>query len=508
MTRRLMFAIAAVVLCLSAAALWPRLARYERHHDHILGTSLDLAIVADSAAAADRAEAAALAEIARLDRILSGYSPESEFSRWARTLGEPHRVSPELFDVLALFDEWRARTAGALDPAAEAVVRVWQTAAQRQQVPTPADVASAIADVRQTHWTLDPAARTATRRSATPLRLNSFVKSYIVERAAAAAQAVRGVRGVMVNIGGDLVVRGAVDETVALTDPRAPADNASPMDRVTVRDRAVATSGGYRRGVEIAGQRHSHIVDPRTGQPAGHVLSATVVSRQATNAGALATAFCVLAPEESAALAATVPGVDYLLVLADGRRIASEGWPALSDGTATWGLPDPIEPVHAAAPATWDPAFALTVSLELAQPGAGARRPYVAVWVEDKDRFPVRTLAVWYERDHPKWLPDLRAWYRGDRLRGMAEGTTLVGSISSATRPPGRYTLAWDGKDNQGRPVKAGEYTIYIEAAREHGTYQIMKQAMTFPGAARKVVIPGNPEVTAASIDYHLVASR
>ena len=136
MTRRLMFAVAAVVLCLSAAALWPRQARYERHHDHILGTSLDLAIVADSAAAADRAEAAALAEIARLDRILSGYSPESEFSRWARSVGEPHRVSPELFDVLALFDEWRARTAGALDPAAEAVVRVWQTAAQRQQLPT------------------------------------------------------------------------------------------------------------------------------------------------------------------------------------------------------------------------------------------------------------------------------------------------------------------------------------------------------------------------------------
>ena len=45
----------------------------------------------------------------------------------------------------------------------------------------------------------------------------------------------------------------------------------------------------------------------------------------------------------------------------------------------------------------------------------------------------------------------------------------------------------WFGTDNQGRPVKAGTYTVNIEAAREHGTYQIIKQTMDFPGVARQI---------------------
>jgi thiamine biosynthesis lipoprotein len=54
-----------------------------------------------------------------------------------------------------------------------------------------------------------------------------------------------------------------------------------------------------------------------------------------------------------------------------------------------------------------------------------------------------------------------------------------------------------------GKAVKPGTYTVLIEAAREHGTYQIMRQDMDLSGVARKVELPGNVEVSAASLDYH-----
>jgi hypothetical protein len=317
-----------------------------------------------------------------------------------------------------------------------------------------------------------------------------------------------GIHGVMVNSGGDLVVHGDWQEQVAIADPRASADNAAPLETIAVEDRAVATSGGYRRGVDIAGRHFSHIVDPRTGRTTGHVLGATVVAPRATDAGALATAFCVLSPDESAALASTIPDVEFLLVLADGSFVESGGWRALTASRPALALPAPAATVRAAGQATWDPKFELAVDLELARPDGRARRPYVAVWIEDKDRFPVRTLAVWYQSDHSKWLADLRAWYRGDRLRSLAEGTSILGTVSSATRSPGKYSLVWDGNDNQGRPVKAGTYTINIEAAREHGTYQIMKQTMDFPGVARHVDLPGNVEISGASLDYHPIGNR
>jgi thiamine biosynthesis lipoprotein ApbE len=422
------------------------------------------------------------------------------------SLGQPLAVSPELFDTLDRFDRWRERTNGALDAAAETVSGVWKAAASAGRMPASADLAAAVASVRQSHWQLDPSARTATHLDRAPLMLNSFTKSLIVDRAAARGLAQSGVRGLVVNAGGDLVTRGDWTETVDVTDPQASADNARPLTSLAVRDRAVATSGGYRRGFDINGLHYSHIVDPRTGQPVGHVLSATVVAPAGADAGALATAFCVLTPDESERLAATMPGIDFMLVLADGRRIESAGWRALRGPAAPprdrlW----PDDTAHAAGQTLWKPDYELSVSLEIAPQAFRAQRPYVAVWIEDKDRYPVRTLSVWYSDRQSRYLPELKAWYRDDRLRNMTEGSDILNSVSSATRGPGRYSLVWDGKDTAGKLVKAGMYTVLIEAAREHGTYQIMRQDMDFSGVAKKIELPGNVEVSAATLDYHRV---
>ncbi len=465
------------------------------HHENVLGTSLELKFVASSLAEAERAEAAALAEIDREAKILSAYDPGSEFSRWMKTSQQTVAVSPELFEVLSLFDQWRGRTGGALNPSAEVVSRVWKAAAAKQQLPSANELAAAAETARQTHWTLNATTRTATRLSNAPLALNSFAKSYIVSRAADAAMKAAQLRGAVVNIGGDLVVRGQLTEPVAIADPKSDAENSDPMTKVLIRNRAVATSGNYRRGVQIGDRWYSHIVDPRTAQPVDHVISATVVAPNAADAGALATSFCVLKPEESLELAASLPGVECLLVAKDGEQFASRGWNALE------------APRKAAAAAvvpgiqTFDASFELVINLELAHLEAQrARRPFVAVWIEDKDKFPVRTVALWF--DKARWLPDLKSWYRGDRLRAMAEGTDITSSVSSATRSPGKYTLKWDGKDDKGKLVKPGKYTVLIEAAREHGTYQLIRQEMDFSGVPKQINLPGNVEITSASLDY------
>ena len=80
-----------------------------------------------------------------------------------------------------------------------------------------------------------------------------------------------------------------------------------------------------------------------------------------------------------------------------------------------------------------------------------------------------------------------------------------MNSISSATRPPGKYKLRWDGKDNTGKYVKAGKYTVVIEASREHGTYQLIRQEMDFNGVPKQIDLPGNIEIASASLDYHKI---
>jgi thiamine biosynthesis lipoprotein ApbE len=494
----------AAALSLSAAPTigHDRLHTFQR--ENVLGTSFEMKVRAASADAASRAETAAMREIVRESTVLSSWDDSSEFSRWFRTRGQAVAVSPELFDVLGAFDTWRERTGGALDAAAESVSRAWKVAAQQGRTPSREEMDRAVGAVRQPHWKLDSVAGTATHLSDTPLALNSFVKSYIMDRAIDVALDTPGVTAAVLNIGGDLVIRGSWAEPVNLADPRSDAENSAPVERLVVSDRAIATSGGYRRGFDIAGRHYSHIVDPRTGQSTSHILSATVIARRPVDAGAMATAFCVLTPEESGRLAATIPGTEFLLITAEGARIASPGWNRYEAARPAFTAAAKPAPSPSPAPQFADAGMELNIAFDVGQIGGGARRPYVAVWIEDKDKFPVRTLALWYQKQ--RWLPELHIWYRDDRMRAMAEGNQITASVASATRPPGKYTLKWDGKDNGGKPVRPGKYIVNIEAAREHGTYQIMRQEVEFDGNRKQFQLPGNQEISSATIDYRKAA--
>ena len=463
------------------------------HHENVLGTSLELKLKTANNAKAAKAEAAVLHEIDRENHILSAWSSSSEFSRWTRTHNTPIHVSPELFEVLSLFDRWRDQTDGALDASAETASRTWKLASVENRQPTKVELQKAIEIMQRPHWKLDTVHRTATHLDDAPIALNSFAKSYIAGHAADAALAA-GATGVLLNIGGDIVLRGAIAERVAITDPRAAAENDEPIDVVRLSNRTIATSGDYRRGFNIHGTHYSHILDPRTAQPAENVLSSTVIAADPSTAGALATAFSVMTPEQSRHIASSLPNVDYMLVLRDGRTIASPNW-SLRE------LPRVMAAAY--APAKKDaPSLDLLINLELARlDDPRYRRPYVAVWIEDGDHFPVRTLALWFQK--PRWLPELKSWYRADQVRNLSEGTDISTTLSSATRSPGKYTLRWDGKDNAGKPVKPGKYTVMIEAAREHGTYGIIKQEINWDRKTPAQFTPaGNKEIASASFDY------
>lgn len=280
--------------------------RHAFHYEHVLGTSLELQVVAADADAARRAEAATLAEIDRLAAILSGWTPASELARWQATWNVDVPVSPELAEVLALAEAWRVGTRGAFDAAAVA----------RAAVP------------HGPLWTVDGTRGVARRLTRLAVSLDALAKGYVVERAAACARAVDGVTQVLLNVGGDLRHHGPRALVVGITDPRAPAENAPPLAVVRLRDAALATSGGYRRGAMVAGRTVSHILDPRTGRPAERVLSASVVAPDCATADALSTAFSVLTPAESVALADEIPGVGCLLVEADGTITTNAPWRA------------------------------------------------------------------------------------------------------------------------------------------------------------------------------------
>ena len=292
------------------------------HFENVLGTSLDLKIIASSEAAASTAESKVLAEINRLNDILSSRE-SSEFNVWRSSHGESIEISAELREVLQHFEEWNVKTDGALNPASEHIANMWAS-----EIPSEVARENAVNEVNQAHWSLDE--NGATRLTDTELKLHSFTKSYVMEKAAEKAMKEEGVAGVVVNIGGDFVVKGDWTEKIGVSNPRNDAENAEVLGYIQVNNQAVATSGDYRRGSDIDGVHYSHIMDPRTAEPASEVISATVAHEDAVTAGALATAFNVLGVAASIDLAAQYPEASYLIVDKEGAEYRSENWPATS----------------------------------------------------------------------------------------------------------------------------------------------------------------------------------
>ena len=142
--------------------------------------------------------------------------------------------------------------------------------------------------------------------------------------------------------------------------------------------------------------------------------------------------------------------------------------------------------------------FELNIELELSRFEGRSLRPLVAVWVENEKSEPVRTLALWYNNN--RWLPDLKRWYA--KHFEKLQKPVFTDAVSGATRSAGKYTIKWDMKDDSGNTVEPGKYTVYIEAVRERGTYQLINREIELNEDPKRIELEGGIEIASAFIEY------
>lgn len=464
------------------------------HRDHVLGTSLDATLVASTREQGEAFLDCVVTETERLAKILSSYDEHSELARLLAS-GRSPVASRELREVLESCAEWQRKSGGAFDVRVGELLATWKAAQNSGTPPEPALLASLVARMRESTWQIDAKTGAIELIGRPQLVLNSFAKSYILQSSLEAARhATPAVSAGVLAIGGDLQTFGVPPQAnawrIAIADPAHPAENATPLCMLSLGCAGVATSAGYARGFEIAGKHYSHIIDPRSGMPATSVASATVVAKDAVSAGPLATTLCVLTPEEGLALVAKLAGTECMIVTADGKQHSSPGMAAhLAGGAAT--------PVAASArKGGWPQGGDVQVKFTLPEVKArGYRRPYVAIWIENQQLQLVRTVVIW--GNERRWLNEMSHWIEASGYDGRSAHAT-----TRATRAPGEYTVVWDGLDDAGKPVAAGDYIVCIEIAREHGGHTIARRAIPCGGKAAKLPIPRNGELAAGEVAY------
>jgi hypothetical protein len=189
--------------------------------------------------------------------------------------------------------------------------------------------------------------------------------------------------------------------------------------------------------------------------------------------------------------------IEYLIITKNGERIESPNWKLLQVSKKTIDTQKTSYSEELLIEKEWK--NELVINLELSEQEGYAKRPFAAVWIEDKDKVTVKTIALWYNK--PRWLRDLREWFRRNG-NTLTTDPSAFSSTTSATRSPGNYTLKWDGKDDKGNILKPGKYTIYFEAVREHGGYDLLHQEINCTDKAQQFNLKGNVEIAGVSLDY------
>jgi thiamine biosynthesis lipoprotein len=116
--------------------------------------------------------------------------------------------------------------------------------------------------------------------------------------------------------------RGPRAWTVAIRDPRREGEVVAVLP---LQDVAISTSGDYERFFERDGVRCHHLLDPRTGKSPDAVRSVTVIADDGLTTEALSKTVFVLGVEQGLRFIEAQPGVDAVIVDAQGALHYSAG---------------------------------------------------------------------------------------------------------------------------------------------------------------------------------------
>jgi thiamine biosynthesis lipoprotein len=224
-----------------------------------------------------------------LDGQLSHYNKRSEISYINATAWrEPVLVEPALFQLLHYARDMWVLTDGALDVTMGPLALAWGFFSGDVAEPPPGAIDQARALCGMEHVTLDPDQRLiALDRQGVRIDLGALGKGYTIDRAVELLRE-RGVQAGFLSAGGSSAFGYGLAGgwPVRVADPYHPDREPSV---VHLDDQAVSTSGPAEQSVTAGGVRRSHLIEPKTGEPSGSDVTATVIAPTALEAEALST---------------------------------------------------------------------------------------------------------------------------------------------------------------------------------------------------------------------------
>lgn len=299
-------------------------ADWYRDTREMMGTRVDVELWADDAAKAELVINDAMAAMEQVDWMMNPLDPDSELSAVNRAAyDQPVQVPEDIYTVVkrALF--YSAVSDGAFDISFASVGQFYDYRAgqapsdelvsqHREQINYKAIVLDA--DNKSIGFTVE----------GLQLDLGGIAKGFAVDRAIEVLQRAGIVAG-FVSAGGDSRILGDYGDRPRMIGIKHPRKKDEFAVMIPLSNTAISTSGDYERFFMDGDTRVHHILDPQTGRSSGKVQSVSVLAKQAIDSDALSTTTFVLGVEKGLALIDSLPGVEAIIIDADGRLHYSRG---------------------------------------------------------------------------------------------------------------------------------------------------------------------------------------
>ena len=259
--------------------------------------------------------------LVELNQQMSTYIANSELSRFnqSRSL-QPQKVSAGLYRVVKEALRLGKISDGLLDITVGPLVNLWGFGPEMrpETVPSQQQLAEAKARIGLQYLVLKAGLLQKTKPDVY-IDLSTIAKGYGVDLVAEYIEQ-QGYHNYLVEIGGEMRVKGFKHTGelwhVAIEKPET--EQRAVFQIIVPKNNAVATSGDYRNYFEVDGQRFSHIINPKTGQPINHKLvSVTVIHPSSMTADGLATALMVMGEKQALTFAEQHQLAVYMIVKTD-----------------------------------------------------------------------------------------------------------------------------------------------------------------------------------------------
>lgn len=260
-------------------------------------------------------------ELRRFDASLSPFNEASTISKVNRN--EDIVIDTLMRNVFERSMQVSEATRGAFDITVAPLVNAWGFGFKDGIFPDSAQVDSLLQITGYRKVTLTTDGKIRKEDDRIMLTCSAVAKGYAVDIIAGLLEK-KGISNFMVDIGGEVVVKGKNPHrnlwSIGINKPveDSLAANQELQTILNLTGAGIATSGNYRNYYYKDGKKYAHTIDPRTGYPVQHsLLSATVIARDCMTADALATSFMVMGLEESVAFCSEHPDIDAFFIYSD-----------------------------------------------------------------------------------------------------------------------------------------------------------------------------------------------